>query len=67
VKFLNGWKTIIGTLGTAVTIGVATGGDVGQIAQKVGEFAGNADAVISGAFGMLAVLGLIHKGEKRVK
>ena len=65
MKFLNGWKTILGIAGTVVTIGVGAGGDVGMVAGKIGEFAGNADAVVSGAFGMLAVLGLIHKGEKR--
>jgi hypothetical protein len=65
VKFLNGWKTILGIVGTVVTVGVGAGGDVGAIASKVGEFAGNADAVVTGAFGMLTVLGVAHKLEKR--
>ena len=59
MKFLDGFKTLIGLVGTVVAVvlpRVAPG-----VVQAVGEAAVQ---VATGAFAMLAALGLIHKGEK---
>ena len=65
MKFLNGWKTVLGFVGTGVTLVVASGGHPAEIASKVGEIAQHTDAILTGAFGVLGVLGVIHKAEKR--
>lgn len=64
MKFLNGWKTVLGFVGLGVTVLSSAGGDVAQVGAVVGEVAGHVDAVVLGVFGTLAALGVIHKAEK---
>lgn len=59
MKFLNGFKTLIGVLGTVATVllpKIAPG-----VVQAVGDAAVN---VATGIFGLLGALGIIHKVEK---
>jgi hypothetical protein len=65
MKFLNGWKTIIGTVVSVGAVLVSAGGDLGKVAAKAVEIVGHADAIVVGAGALLAALGLVHKGEKR--
>lgn len=58
MKFLNGLKTIIGLAGTVATF-VAP-----KIAPVITEAAPHAINVAQGAFGLLLVLGIIHKAQK---
>ena len=64
MKFLNGWKTILGVAGTVGTLLYGAGGKLGAIAGSGLEVAGHLDAVAMGAFGILTVLGVVHKVEK---
>ena len=64
MKFLNGWKTVLGFVGLGVTVLTSAGGDAAQVGAVVRDVARNADAVVLGAFGCLAALGVIHKAEK---
>lgn len=57
MNFLNGWKTILGAVGLGLTVAVSP--------EKATEIVTNADSVLSGVFGLLTVLGVIHKAEKR--
>jgi hypothetical protein len=57
MNFLNGWKTILGAVGLGLTIVVSP--------EKATEIVTNADSLLTGAFGLLTVLGVIHKTEKR--
>lgn len=59
MKFLNGWKTILGVAGTAATL-VFPHVDPGVL----GGVLDNANNVVTGAFGLLTLLGVIHKVEK---
>lgn len=59
MKFLNGWKTILGVAGTLGAI-VFPHVDPGVL----GGALDNANNVVTGAFGLLTVLGIIHKAEK---
>lgn len=65
MKFLNGWKTILGTVGTLGTLLLGAGGKIGQVAGTALEVAGHLDSVALGAFGVLTTLGIIHKAEKK--
>lgn len=65
MKFLNGWKTILGIVGTVTTLGIANGGRVGEIAGTVQQVAGHLDSVALGVFGALTAIGVIHRTEKR--
>jgi len=65
MKFLNGWKTILGIVGTVGTVLVASGGDIGKVASVVIAASQHADSIILGASGLLTVLGLVHKAEKK--
>lgn len=59
MKFLNGFKTLIGALGLAVSVvlpNVAPG-----IVDTVGH---SVFQVADGVFGALVALGVIHKAEK---
>lgn len=67
MKFLNGWKTILGAVGILATPLIATGGDLGAVAGKVVEAGQHLDAVIMGGAGVLTVLGVLHKIDKRRK
>lgn len=67
MRFLNGWKTFLGVVGMFTTVAVSAGGDFARIGEVVGNVAGNLDGVVLGAFGTLAALGVIHKGEKASK
>lgn len=58
MKFLDGFKTVIGLLGTTVAVVVP------QIAPQVQEAMPHVIGVAQGAFGLLGVLGIIHKVEK---
>lgn len=59
MKFLNGFKTILGLIGTVVTVVIpAISGDV---VAAVGE---QVLGIAQGVFGLLAALGVIHKVEK---
>lgn len=59
MKFLNGFKTVIGVLGTVVTVVLP------KVTPEVVQAVGGAMVQIAeGAFIMLGALGLIHKGEK---
>lgn len=59
MNFLNGLKTVIGLFGTAITVIVP------QVDPSVVSAVGDhAVGIAQGAFGLLTVLGLIHKREK---
>lgn len=62
MKFLNGLKTIIGVVGTVVTVLVPK--ITPAVVTEVGD---HAFAVAQGVFGLLTVLGIIHKVEKKVE
>lgn len=64
MKFLNGWKTILGAIGTVVVPLVAVGGKVGELAGKVAEVGQHVDIALTGVFGALLALGIVHKVEK---
>lgn len=64
MKFLNGYKTILGIVGTVATVLISSGGNVGHIGQVVVDASQHVDAILGGAFGLLTVLGIIHKKEK---
>jgi hypothetical protein len=59
MHFLNGRKTVIGLGGLAAAVGAALSPDV---VQAVGE---RILGIVQGVFGLLSLLGLIHKKEKR--
>ena len=65
MKFLNGWKTILGVIGTLTTIAVSAGVQDHGLIETVKAIAGHADSLIVGATGILTVIGVIHKSEKR--
>lgn len=59
MNFLNGFKTIIGVLGTIVSVALP------KVAPDVVTAIGNhAVDIAQGVFGLLTALGLIHKAEK---
>ena len=58
MKFLDGFKTIIGLVGTALAIVVP------HVAPQVQESIPHVIGIAQGAFGLLTVLGVIHKVEK---
>lgn len=58
MKFLNGFKTILGLAGTVVSVLAP------RYAPALNEAAPHAVAVAQGAFGLLLALGVIHKVEK---
>ncbi len=60
MKFLNGWKTILGVAGT---VGALVFPRVDP--SILGGALESANNVVTGAFGLLTILGIIHKGEKR--
>lgn len=62
MKFLNGFKTIIGLVGTVVTVLVPK--VTPDIVNAVGD---HALAIGQGVFGLLTVLGIIHKAEKKAE
>lgn len=64
MKFLNGWKTILGVIGTVGTVLVASGGSIGHAADVVVQASHHLDAVFLGVFGLLGTLGVVHKVEK---
>jgi len=60
MKFLNGWKTVLGVagvLGSLILPKVSPG--------VLGGALDNANNIVLGAFGLLTTLGIIHKVEKR--
>lgn len=59
MKFLDGWKTVIGLVGTVVTILVPKLDP--NLVTGIGE---HATGIVQGVFGLLAVLGIVHKTEK---
>lgn len=61
MNFLNGFKTLIGVVGSVVLILAPRLGV--DVVQAVGE---QVYGVAQGIFGLLGVLGLIHKVEKKV-
>ena len=61
MKFLDGLKTVIGLVGTVVSVAVP------RVAPQVGEAIPHVVAVAQGVFGALFALGVIHKVEKRAK
>mgnify|MGYP001160660381 CR=1 FL=1 len=65
MKFLNGFKTVIGIIGAVATPLVALGGDVGRIATDGIAALPHVYSTVEGAFLTLATLGIIHKAEKR--
>ncbi len=64
MKFLDGWKTVLGVVGAASTVLIASGGDLSKVGHTVVQIGTNADAVVTGAFGLLAALGIVHKVQK---
>lgn len=58
MKFLNGFKTILGAVGLVVSIAVPS------LSSTVAEAAPHAVNIAQGAFGLLVLLGVIHKAEK---
>lgn len=67
MKFLNGFKTIIGVLGAVATPLIAVGGDVGKIAQDGISALPHIYSTVEGAFLALTAIGIIHKVEKASK
>jgi hypothetical protein len=61
MEFLNGLKTVIGAVGLVVSVAVP------QFAPEVNAAGENIFLIGQGAFGLLLGLGLIHKGEKKLK
>lgn len=59
MKFLDGFKTIIGLIGTVVAVAVP------HLAPQIQDAAPNVIAVAQGVFGTLLAFGVIHKAEKR--
>lgn len=59
MNFLNGFKTILGVVGTVVSVVVP------NAAPAIGEASPHIFAVAQGVFGTLLALGVIHKAEKR--
>lgn len=64
MKFLNGFKTIIGIIGAVATPLVAVGGNVGKIASDGIAALPHIATTVEGGFLTLLALGLIHKAEK---
>lgn len=64
MKFLNGFKTIIGVLGAVATPLIAVGGDVGKIVSDGVAALPHVYQTVEGAFLTLAALGIVHKVEK---
>lgn len=64
MKFLNGFKTIIGIAGTLATPLIALGGSVGNVVQHGVNALPAVYQTVEGAFLMLTALGIIHKVEK---
>lgn len=62
MKFLNGFKTILGLVGTVVTVLMPK--VTPDLVAGVGD---HAVAIAQGVFGLLTVLGIIHKVEKKVE
>lgn len=60
MKFLNGFKTVIGVIGSVVL--VLAPRVSADVVQAVGD---QAYGVAQGIFGLLTVLGIIHKVEKK--
>lgn len=60
MKFLNGFKTIIGLVGSVVTVLIPK-----VTPDIVSAVSDHAVAVAQGVFGLLTVLGVIHKVEKK--
>ncbi len=58
MKFLNGFKTILGAAGMVLTF-VAP-----KIVPAFSDAAPHAINIAQGAFGLLLALGIIHKSEK---
>lgn len=60
MKFLDGWKTVLGVAGCVLTVALprAQPGVIGGILD-------NANNAVVGVFGLLTVLGIVHKVEKR--
>ncbi len=58
MKFLNGLKTVIGVAGTVATLVMP------KIVPVITDAAPHAINIAQGAFGLLMVLGIIHKKEK---
>lgn len=70
MKFLNGWKTILGTLTTiaSVVVPAIVGGDgsiVHEIGEQLGHIGDNISSVVAGAGAVLTLLGLRHRREKK--
>jgi hypothetical protein len=59
LKFLNGFKTILGSIGLVVSVVLP------HVAGTVAQAAPHAISIAQGAFGLLTLLGLIHKAEKK--
>lgn len=58
MQFLNGFKTVIGLLGTVAAVLVP------HIAPTIQAAAPQVVDIAQGAFGLLLTLGIIHKVEK---
>lgn len=58
MKFLNGFKTIIGLAGVVVSTVVPS------LVPVVNEIAPQLVGIAQGVFGVLATLGVVHKVEK---
>lgn len=56
MKFLNGWKTILGVAGIVLPMVIAP--------EKAHDVITHADSIVVGAAGLLTILGVIHKTEK---
>lgn len=61
MKFLDGFKTILGAVGLAISV-IAP-----QASDTVANVGPHAVGIAQGVFGLLAVLGVIHKAEKKTK
>lgn len=61
MKFLNGFKTVLGAVGMVGAIAFP------KLAPTIADAAPHAIGVAQGVFGLLLTLGIIHKAEKSNK
>lgn len=70
MRFLNGWKTILGIATTVASVVVpaivgGTGGIVTEVAGQLEHIGDNISSVVAGAGAILTLLGLKHRREKK--
>lgn len=72
MKFLNGFKTILGVAILVATtaikaLGKDDGGVINAVGNALGDMADHVASVAAGAGSVLTILGVIHKREKKTE